>query len=774
MARCARSARRSTASRAASSSSSAPRFSRLGEQLGAATFAPDGPLSVSLEAQDREELAAIRQDIRELTRQIDGSHRDEFALLRDELRVIGERLETVPPERLEDLDRQLAGLIDRLDADGRGSLHEVNREISRLAEAVDLSSERISSMAGLHATISELFRRMEEERAPAEVVAALKDDVASLSTNVDAADQRNQETLTALNETLHKIVDRLADLEDEVDEVADHARSRHEEPPAGMVVERDIDFAPDALEPEIEPDADEEIVQRALADETEDDAGPAEDRPAGDLDADDLVQRIEAVARSFEDEAEKQEEDTTPLAPGSGRPQAAMASDRVEPRIAGHDQQSFIAAARRAAQAAAAEQVTGRKSVASAASRSGIGAFLAKYGRTVALAFAILLIVAGGIRVATIMLAPSAPAPATEAPGPQSSLEAEDEAIVDDPVVTGSIEGPRQVAMARPVTIEPPTGSIAAPVAATPEASTSSGVTPAVPSRTLPDAIGSEALREAALAGDPGAQFEIASRYTDGRGIAQDYAKAAQWYRLAAAQGLAPAQYRLGSLYEKGHGVTRDLSLARTWYQRAAEQGNRTAMHNLAVLHAEGVDGKPDYGQAALWFRQAAEYGLRDSQYNLAILHARGLGTEQNYSESYRWFSIAADQGDGEALAKRDELAARLDEQSIAAARLAIQSWQPKEPVTDANTVAEPQGGWDDQGPVAQAQPQSQPLFEGTEMIREVQSILTRLGFAPGPVDGQIGSRTRDAVTAFQRELGIPETGEITPDLMEELSRFSG
>jgi localization factor PodJL len=167
---------------------------------------------------------------------------------------------------------------------------------------------------------------------------------------------------------------------------------------------------------------------------------------------------------------------------------------------------------------------------------------------------------------------------------------------------------------------------------------------------------------------------------------------------------LAPAEYRLGSAYEKGIGVTRDTALAMAWYGRAAEAGNIRAMHNLAVMAAEGAAGKPDYARAAGWFQKAAALGVRDSQFNLAILYARGLGIEQNLSQSYTWFSVAATQGDDDAAKKRDEVAARLDAKTLAAAKAVADNFHPQTADAVANEVAAPPGGWD-----AVAPPRSVP-----------------------------------------------------------------
>ena len=166
------------------------------------------------------------------------------------------------------------------------------------------------------------------------------------------------------------------------------------------------------------------------------------------------------------------------------------------------------------------------------------------------------------------------------------------------------------------------------------------------------------------------------SRHADGRGVPQNLGEAAVWFERAANQGLAPAQFRLGGLYEKGMGVRRNLDTARRLYLAAAEAGNAKAMHNLAVLFAEGIDGKPDYPMAARWFRKAADHGITDSQYNLAILYARGIGVETNLAEAFKWFALAGRDGDREATRKRDDVAGRLDRQSLQAAMQAAQAWQ--------------------------------------------------------------------------------------------------
>jgi localization factor PodJL len=229
------------------------------------------------------------------------------------------------------------------------------------------------------------------------------------------------------------------------------------------------------------------------------------------------------------------------------------------------------------------------------------------------------------------------------------------------------------------------------------------------PTERLPDGIGGPVLRAAALKGDPAAAYEVGVRFAEGKGVAPDLDQAAKWYDRAAQAGVVPAIFRLGTFYEKGLSVKKDVDIARRYYAQAAERGSAKAMHNLAVLDADGGGKGANYKSASIWFRKAADRGVADSQFNLGILYARGIGVEQNLAESFKWFSLAAAQGDADAGRKRDDVAKRLDVQSLAAARLAIQTFTPEPQPDDAVNVASPAGGWDSAPAPATGKPATKP-----------------------------------------------------------------
>lgn len=347
-----------------------------------------------------------------------------------------------------------------------------------------------------------------------------------------------------------------------------------------------------------------------------------------------------------------------------------------------------------------------------------------------------------------------AAAPSTSAPSTSAPITAVPSADIP--------AAPQKSAASEPARPQVPAARIPRPETAAPALTPA----PAKPVATAPigEAAPRDPVRAAAANGNAAAQYEIGQRYANGEGAAQDLAQAYYWYRQAANQGLAVAQYRLATLYEKGRGIGQDDAQARLWYEKAAMQGNVKAMHNLAVIHAEGRGTRQDFTTAARWFGEAAERGLGDSQYNLAILQERGLGVQQDLVSAYKWLAIAARGGDQGAAQKRDELAQKLDPASLAQAKVAAETWRAKTPDPLAN------GGPDVTGSLASPAGQAGLAHDParTEIAR-AQALLMRLGYDPGTSDGRMGTRTRDAIRAYQRSAGLEETGNVDAALLKSL-----
>ena len=62
--------------------------------------------------------------------------------------------------------------------------------------------------------------------------------------------------------------------------------------------------------------------------------------------------------------------------------------------------------------------------------------------------------------------------------------------------------------------------------------------------------------------------------------------------------------------------------------------------------------------------------------------------------------------------------------------------------------------------------------FESNPTVEEVQMLLQLYGYSPGPVDGSLGRRTRDAIEKFQRENGLKETRFVDQETWRKLRLF--
>jgi len=520
------------------------------------------------------------------------------------------------------------------------------------------------------------------------------------------------------------------------------------------------------------------------------------------------------------------------LEPGSGAPDVRKILERVRASQQATktststedsaDRTDYIAAARRAAQAAAMEMDRAQKSAPAASktlsdvkakSRAAGPSLFARYRRPILMAVGAILLAAMAMPLVNTLTRSEAP-PVVEDVAPDETSEI---APIDQPVDTAQTTAPAIAELAAPgagavnsdapakmqaelaaapsvatpdASRAAPVGALMAPVSGTPAqslettasapvAATLGSAQPQTAEATkvvvaeeitaqapaadiiVPADITPPSLSLAAKNGDPLALFEIGARYTEGRGVKSDFAEAAKWYRMAADKGLALAQYRLANFLEKGTGVAPNIDEAKRYYEMAANAGNASAMHNLAVIYASGKDGAQDYAKAVEWFTKAADYGVSDSQFNLAILSARGNGTSQDLVTSYKWFAIAAKGGDSDAAQKRDEVANALKPDQLERARAEVDLWKAKELNPDANSANTPDE-WAGKGLKTAS-------VDMKKAIRNIQAILNKNGFDAGTPDGLMGAKTVSAIKAFQTSIGEQPTGQVTDKLVTEL-----
>lgn len=472
------------------------------------------------------------------------------------------------------------------------------------------------------------------------------------------------------------------------------------------------------------------------------------------------------------------------LEPGTGVPDVKRILERVrasqgqarEPAEGGHA--DYIAAARRAAQAAARElgpeKGKAAKGKTGAPKAAAGGSALTRYRRPLLLAVgAVLLVVMSMPLVNTLLNGNSVPPVVdnTSRPVIEESLP-EKKAELSTPLAEEAPQAAPEQAEIETDADAPPPSVAAAPAGAVetvplaPAEAASTSTSTFAPQEeaaiSVPTEVQPASLADAARQGDALALFEIGARYTEGRGgLVANLPEAAVWYKLAADRGFAPAQYRLANLYEKGTGVSPDAVKAMDYYRKAASQGNASAMHNLAVMYASGANGAPDLAEAVTWFRQAADLGVSDSQFNLAILYARGSGVSRDLEESYKWFAIAAKGGDKDAAQKRDEVANALKPEQLESARAKAEVWKQLPLDSKANDAIVPDE-WAGKGLKTAS-------VDMKKAIRNIQAILNNNGYDAGAPDGELGPKTVNAIKAFQKSVGQEPTGKITDALVKEL-----
>jgi TPR repeat protein len=147
--------------------------------------------------------------------------------------------------------------------------------------------------------------------------------------------------------------------------------------------------------------------------------------------------------------------------------------------------------------------------------------------------------------------------------------------------------------------------------------------------------------------GDARAMRNLGTLYFNGH----DYAKAREWYEKAADKGDASAMSRLGLLYREGFGVAQDYGKAREWYEKSADKDEPNAMANLGIIYHYGFGVAQDYAEAREWYEKAADKGNTYAVTNLGIIYHYGLGVAQDYAKAREWYEKAADKGDASAMA---------------------------------------------------------------------------------------------------------------------------
>ncbi len=768
-----------------------------------------------------DEFAQLEKEVRLLAEKLDettsrGMDDRVLSQIESQMNRLARQIADMPAPATGGFD--MSALLERLDAqlrETRADAFEVARDAARDA-------------------VREMAVQVKPNPVDDTAIQGLREDLRRLQMASVSTETKTHETLGAVRDTLATIVNRLTQIErDGLTHAATPMATPAAAPqplagPAMASAARMVEEPPRAPAAPVRPAAPPTATavrppMPAATPRAAAMAAPVADEPAETHEPKSrVVETAPFVERPTPAAVRPAAEDHRPLEPGAGRPlpgtpgaaQAASpaaalmahaaAAAAAQPADPAARKADFIAAARRAAQAAAQAAAQEEEAKPALGLKDRLGAAFKSKGKdgasdtgprlsavepmvppavddadapagkrrfglpTLGRKPMIMAAAAVLLALAAIQFIPSAAPPETQDARLEADLTADPAAVSANAAGDQAGEG-ADVADASASSEAPATTPLTTPVA---DVSPTPPPTP-VTAPPPPATIGSPELVQAAANGDPRAQFEVGTRFSDGRGVAQDLVEAVAWYQRAADAGLAPAQYRLGSYLEKGTGTAKDTLKARTYYELAANGGNAKAMHNLGVLMTQS--GKQDELKPALgWFERAAEFGVRDSQYNLGIMYARGFGVPVDLAAAYKWFSIAAVAGDADAGKKRDEVGKALDPATLSAAKMAAETFKAKTPDPDANEVP---NMWGEPNVPQTTSSISKPAVTYTAsrgQLQEVQMALALKGLYSGTIDGVSGKATSEAVRAFQRAVGVKPTGELDQALFNQITGRTG
>jgi TPR repeat protein/S1-C subfamily serine protease len=298
----------------------------------------------------------------------------------------------------------------------------------------------------------------------------------------------------------------------------------------------------------------------------------------------------------------------------------------------------------------------------------------------------------------------------------------------------------------------------------------------------------------AAAQGQGAALNMVGYMHDMGEGVPENPSEAVRWYKKAADKGFEVAQYNLGVMYQSGRGVEKDFAAAAKWYAEAADQGDADSEASLGYLYEQGLGVEANIARAITWYRAAARQDSSRALNNLGVLYHDGTGVTRNLVNAYVLYALAADKAqdsDDRKLAEdnRNDVAKELSAAELAQAKVLRQQASANlELVLPSGSGPEADAGSRDhsktepgatapetasKSPDKSAVVPTQPSSPNT-LIATVKTALAALGYDPGAKDSSLSDEAVAAIKAFQKDRGLPVTGDISPELLGALlaSRF--
>ncbi|HET6934208.1 MAG TPA: tetratricopeptide repeat protein [Candidatus Angelobacter sp.] len=179
------------------------------------------------------------------------------------------------------------------------------------------------------------------------------------------------------------------------------------------------------------------------------------------------------------------------------------------------------------------------------------------------------------------------------------------------------------------------------------------------------------ALRNRADAGDIGSQTELADRYREGNGVPQDNKTAMALYRDAAIKGDPVAQYRLGLALSSGDGVAADRVAAYAWLVMARTGGQTVDPATMDSLTHSLTPSE-----------------LVEVRYRLGLMYERGVGCVADPVTADEWFLLGEEVGDSRSRTESADLERRMSKEQIRQAHVRAADWLRRHSLKTGNQAS--------------------------------------------------------------------------------------
>ncbi len=670
--------------------------------------------------------------------------------LESRLEDISSRLDTsaaqvagIDPALIRSLEAQVAGLSAHLSRPGMPlpEFEDISPRLNEIEKA--LAGTRDSILDAAREAAESAVRSLAGSSANAAAVSGLAQDLKTLDALTRRSDERNSRTFEAIHDTLLKIVDRLGSMEtsDPVDAVSELMDTQPVEPARGptararaakiavqdapsMDIDRPLPLTGDMADLDGRAAA---IMRSEPGSRTPAEAAAAAAMAA--LGSDTIPEKGEppsrrksmlgGLARAFRS---KKEADTSPLAgsapnddiptvdldepldpklanrplePGSGAPDLNAIMKRVRDergqpvRHSDTDasKSDFIAAARRAAQAAAAEaDILKRQSTMSGPVKAlRIGDLLKARRKPILMATTAIMLAILGRQLGNAYLSDPVEMARNDAasiiaakPVETASANAMNRPKMEPQIAQDAPARPvRQAEASEPAAKDemsaqtafaaqsnPDVPADAAPTAAPTPAPMASVPSPR-PMAPAPEPTAPGQATSQSTAADANAQPQVAApamtpsaKDTTGAVASADASAETAAAKIdipaeagpaalreAAAGGDARALFEIGSRYAEQRGVKQDMAAAAKWYEKAAELGFAPAQYRIGNFYEKGIGVARDIKKSKTWYQLAAEQGNASAMHNLAVLFAMAADGVTDNELAAHWFQAAADLG---------------------------------------------------------------------------------------------------------------------------------